>query len=154
MLIVFVETALEQGLFPVAVSVSILLPAAISAALGKYVHKVSEVALVKVPVPLEVQSTPAILVALAPAVMFTAPLVAQVVMVAPATAVAGVLMRTLAVLLALSVEIHPPDVILVIVIVVFPAFKEVVVNVLVPGLPAVKEMLAVFPVAVVLPERL
>jgi hypothetical protein len=84
-----VATALAQGLFPVAVSVSILLPAAISAALGKYVHKVSEIALVKVPVPLEVQSTPAVLVALAPAVMFTAPLVAQVVIDVPATAEAG-----------------------------------------------------------------
>jgi hypothetical protein len=94
------------------------------------------------------------LVALAPAVIFIAPLVEHVVIAVPATAVTAAVTTTLAVLLALSVEIHPPDVILVIVIVVFPAFREVVVNVLVPGLPAVKEILAVFPVAVVLPERL
>jgi hypothetical protein len=154
MLIVFVETALAQGLFPVAVSVSILLPAPRSAALGKYVHKVSEVGLVKVPVPLEVQSTPAVLVALAPAVIFTAPLVEQVVIAVPATAVAGALITTLAVLLVAMVELHPPEVILVIVIVVDPTFKEAVVNEPVPGLPVVNVIEAVFPVLVVLPVKL
>ena len=54
---VFVEVALPQGAFPLAVNVKVLLPKAISAALGVYVHKVNELALVKVPVPFEVQVT-------------------------------------------------------------------------------------------------
>jgi hypothetical protein len=47
------------------------------------------VALAKVPVPLEVQVTPALFVALDPAVIFTAPELEQVVTAVPATAVAA-----------------------------------------------------------------
>ena len=56
--IVFVDTADEQVPFPVAVNVSILLPAVISAALGVYVAVVSEVAFANVPVPFDVHITP------------------------------------------------------------------------------------------------
>ena len=52
---IFEETAFAHGAFPVAVSVSVTLPAVISAALGAYVAVVSELELAKVPVPLDVQ---------------------------------------------------------------------------------------------------
>ena len=76
MLSVFVDVAFPQGAFPVAVRVSVTLPAVISAALGVYVG-VNVVPFVKVPVPLVVQFTPLLLVALAP-VIFTAPEFEQV----------------------------------------------------------------------------
>ena len=53
---------------------------------------VNEVALVKVPVPLEVQVIPLLLVALDPAVMFTAPEEEQVATAVPATAVGAAVM--------------------------------------------------------------
>jgi len=56
--IVFVDTADEQVPFPVAVNVSVLLPAVISAVLGVYVAVVSDVALANVPVPFDVHITP------------------------------------------------------------------------------------------------
>ena len=52
---VLVEVAFPQGALPTAVRVSVTLPAVISAALGVYVQVVSEFALVKVPVPPDVQ---------------------------------------------------------------------------------------------------
>ncbi len=51
---------------------------------------VNEVAFAKVPVPLEAQVTPALLLALEPAVMFTAPLFEQVPTAVPAEAVGAV----------------------------------------------------------------
>jgi len=56
--IVFVDIEDTQVPFPVAVNVSALLPAVISAPLGVYVAAVSEVALVNVPVPFDVHNTP------------------------------------------------------------------------------------------------
>jgi len=53
---------------------------------------VNEVALVKVPVPFDVQVTPLLLVALDPAVMFTAPEEEQVATAVPATAVGAAVM--------------------------------------------------------------
>ena len=50
---------------------------------------VNDVAFAKVPVPFDVQVTPALLLALEPAVILTAPLFEQVVMAVPATAVAA-----------------------------------------------------------------
>lgn len=94
--IVLVDTAFAHAVFPVAVNVRILLPAAISAALGVYVHKVNELASVKVPVPFDDQIIPALLDALDPAVMFTAPVAEQVITGVPATAVgAGVIVSIL-----------------------------------------------------------
>lgn len=58
-----------------------------SAALGLYVQVVKELGLVKVPVPLLVQSTLEALLAPDPKVMFTGPFEEQVVTVGPATAV-------------------------------------------------------------------
>ncbi len=80
------EVALPHGEFPIAVRVNVTLPAVISAALAAYVAKVNEVALVNVPVPLEVHVTPLLLVALDPAVIFTAPALEQVAIAVPATA--------------------------------------------------------------------
>ena len=54
---VFVEVAFPHGALPVAVNVSVTLPAVISAALGVYVG-VNVVPLVNVPVPLVPQLTP------------------------------------------------------------------------------------------------
>ena len=51
---VFVEVALPQGELPLAVSVNVIVPAVISAALGVYVQVVNEFALAKIPVPLDV----------------------------------------------------------------------------------------------------
>jgi len=84
---VLVEVALPQGEFPVAVKVSVTLPAVMSAALGAYLAFVSELALVNIPVPLDVHNTPLLFVALAPAVIFTNPELEQVDIPAPATAV-------------------------------------------------------------------
>src|SRR5512140_1777599 len=89
---VLVEVAFPQGALPVAVSVKVTLPAVISAALGVYVASVNEVALAKVPVPLELHVTPVLLVALEPAVMLTAPEVEHVVTAVPATAVGAAVM--------------------------------------------------------------
>lgn len=72
----------------------------------------------------------------------------------PATAVGGASTVTLAVLKLLNVELQFPDDKLVTVIVVLPTFKEGVVKVPVPGLPAVKFIVAVNPVAVVAPDKL
>ena len=84
---VFVDVAFAHGAFPVAVKVSVTLPAVMSAALGVYVAVVSEFGLPKVPVPLDVHVTPALLDALDPAVIFTAPELEQVETAVPATAV-------------------------------------------------------------------
>ena len=54
---VFVSVAFAQGLFAFAVSVNITLPAVMSAELGVYVTEVNELALTKLPVPLDVQAT-------------------------------------------------------------------------------------------------
>ena len=89
MVIVLVEIAFAHPALPVAVNVKILLPAVISAALGVYVQVVKEVAFAKVPVPFDVQVTPTLLLALEPAVILTAPLLEQVAMAVPATAVAA-----------------------------------------------------------------
>ena len=59
---------------------------------------INEVAFVKVLVPLQVQVIPALLVALEPAVIFTAPKFEQVVIAVPATAVGAADITTLAVL--------------------------------------------------------
>lgn len=53
---VLVEVTLPHGVFPNALRVKVTLPAEISAALGVYVQVVKELALAKVPVPLEVQA--------------------------------------------------------------------------------------------------
>ena len=66
---------------------------------------VNEVALAKVPLPLEVQLTLALFVADEPAVMFTAPELEQVFIAVPATAVAGWLMVIVLVDVALE---QPP----------------------------------------------
>ena len=84
---VLVEVTFPQGEFPVAVNVSVTVPAVISALLGVYVASVKEVAFVKVPVPLEVHVTEVLLVAEAPSVIFTAPAVPQVETALPATTV-------------------------------------------------------------------
>jgi hypothetical protein len=60
--------AFPQGAFPTAVSVSITLPAALSAALGVYVG-VKVVPPVNVPVPEVPQLTELLLVAVAPAMV-------------------------------------------------------------------------------------
>ena len=57
MVIVFVDVAFAHGELPNAVKVSVTLPAEISAALGLYVAVVRDVALVNVPVPLDVHNT-------------------------------------------------------------------------------------------------
>ena len=90
MVSVFVEVAFAHGAFPVAVSVSVTLPAVMSAALGVYVAVVRDVALARVPLPLEVHVTPVLFVALAPVVIFTAPELEQVITAVPATAVGAV----------------------------------------------------------------
>ena len=54
---ILVEVLFPQGALPYAVKVNVRLPAAISAALGLYVHVVNEVGLVNVPVPFEVHKT-------------------------------------------------------------------------------------------------
>jgi hypothetical protein len=84
---VLVEVAFPQGEFPLAVKVSITLPAVMSAVLGAYLAFVSEVGLVNVPVPLDVHNTPVLFVALAPAVIFTDGELEQVDTAVPATAV-------------------------------------------------------------------
>ncbi len=53
---------------------------------------VKDVAFANVPVPLEVQVVPALLLVLEPAVMFTAPLFEQVLTAVPAVAVGAVVM--------------------------------------------------------------
>ena len=88
---VLLEVTFPQGVFPTAVNVNVTDPAVISALLGVYVANVKELAFAKVPVPLEVQVTDALLVAVAPAVMFTAPAVAQVVTAVPAETVGCVI---------------------------------------------------------------
>ena len=90
------EVALVQVPLAVAVKVIVTLPAVMSAALGVYVASDKEVALAKLPVPLEVQVVPALLLALEPAVMFTAPVLEQVAIAEPETAVgAGVMVIVL-----------------------------------------------------------
>jgi len=89
MVSVLVDVTLLQPGWATAVRVSVTLPAEISAALGLYVQLVKEVALANVPVPLLVQFTLAWLVALAPAVILTAPLNEQVETGEPATEVGG-----------------------------------------------------------------
>src|SRR6218665_1050796 len=105
--IVLVEVTFAQGALPVAVSVRVLLPASISAALGKYVQSVRELGLLKAPVPLEVHVIPALLDADEPAVIFTADELAQVEIAVPATAVAALFTVILAVLLLLTALAQP-----------------------------------------------
>ena len=96
MVSVLVDTAFAQVPFPLAVKVIVTLSAAISAALGVYVAVVSEVGFANVPVPPDVQVMPLLLVALDPAVIFTAPILEQVITAAPAMAVgAGVIVSVL-----------------------------------------------------------
>lgn len=91
--IVLLEVAFAQPALPTAVNTSVRLPAVISAVLGVYVAVVRELAFAKVPVPLDVvQVILALLVALDPAVIFTAPVVEQVTTAVPATAVGAWLM--------------------------------------------------------------
>jgi len=85
---VVVELTDEQPALPVAVRVRMTLPAVISPALGVYLAVVKDVAPVNVPVPLLVHKTPALLVALDPAVIFTAPDVEHVPIAVPAFTVA------------------------------------------------------------------
>ena len=87
--IVLVDVALVHPAFAMAVNVNVLLPAVISAELGVYVAVISEVAFVKVPVPLDVHVIPAWLLALEPVVIFTAPVLEQVGISIPAIAVGG-----------------------------------------------------------------
>ena len=85
------EVTFAQPAFPLAVKTIVLLPAVISAALGLYVAVVNEVALASVPVPLvTLHVILAWLVALEPAVIFTTPVVEQVLMTVPAIAVGKV----------------------------------------------------------------
>jgi hypothetical protein len=81
------EVALAQGLLPVAVNVIVTFPAEISATLGVYLQRVGEFGFWKVPVPLDDQVMVLRFVALEPAVILTAPEVAQVVSFGPAAAV-------------------------------------------------------------------
>ena len=69
--------------------------------------KVREVAFANIPVPLELQFTPALLLALLPAVMFTAPLVEQVLTAEPATAVAAALIVKVLVEVAFEQPVFP-----------------------------------------------
>lgn len=114
----------------------------------------------KVPVPLDVHVVPALLAALDPVVIFTAPLLEHVAIAVPAVAVGAIVTVTLAVLFELMLLVHNPPVIpelipvTVIVVAVALAVKDEVVKVPVPGLPAVKVIVAVFPVADVPPVRL
>ena len=79
-----VDTAFAQGALPVAVRVKVTVP--VSPAPGVYVAVVSEEGLAIVPVPSDDQMIPALLVADAPAVIFTTEF-EHVVMAVPATAV-------------------------------------------------------------------
>jgi hypothetical protein len=88
---VLVEISLGQPEFE-AVRVRVTLPAVKSLALGVYVQVVNELALAKVPVPLEVQVILVWLVALEPVVILIAPIEEQTLKSAPATAVIGLLM--------------------------------------------------------------
>jgi hypothetical protein len=74
---------------PFALNVIVTLPAFISSMLGVYVAVVNDVTLVKVPVPLDSQLTLIALVALEPVVIFTAPVLSQIVKSLPATLVGG-----------------------------------------------------------------
>ena len=77
----------------------------------------SELALVKVPLPLDVQVIPALLFELAPVVIFIVPVVEQVIIAEPATAVGAAVMLSDLVEVALvqpasafavSVKVTPP----------------------------------------------
>ena len=63
---------------------------------------VNDVAFAKVPVPLEVQVVPALLLALEPAVMFTVPVLEQVLTAVPAEAVGAVVIVKVFVEVALA----------------------------------------------------
>ncbi len=84
---VLVDTAFAQGALPVAVRVKVTVP--VSPAPGVYVAVVSEEGLAIVPVPSDDQMIPALLVADAPAVIFTTEF-EHVVTAVPATAVGAV----------------------------------------------------------------
>jgi hypothetical protein len=92
---VFVDTVLVHPDKGLAVKESVTTPAVISAPLGAYVQVVNEVALAKLPVPLAVQATLDWLLALEPAVIFTAPLFEQVATAVPATAIGAALIAIL-----------------------------------------------------------
>ena len=108
MVMVFVDTASVQPALAVAVNENVRVPADISAALRLYVHNVSDVAFVNDPVPLPVHTTPALLEALAPAVIFTVVVFEQVTMLVPAVAVGAV--DTVAVTSKRDVLSQPPTV--------------------------------------------
>ena len=79
---------------------------------------VNDVAFAKVPVPLEVQVVPALLLALEPAVMFTVPVLEQVLTAVPAEAVGAVVIVKVFVEVALA---HVPLPVAVKVSVTLPA---------------------------------
>lgn len=86
--------------------------------------------------------------------MLTAPLVWQVVMAVPATAVVAVPTVTEVVLLATTALLQAEDSILVITILVVPTLSVEVLNVPIFGVPAVTVAVAVLPMAMVAPLRL
>jgi hypothetical protein len=109
-------------------------------------------AAVKVPVPLDVQAIDVKLEADEPAVIFTAPDVAQVVIGVPATAVDGTIASTLVVLFEeVTLPQAVPEAILLMIMLVVPAFSTGVVKVPVPGVPAVKTTVALIDAAKVAP---
>ena len=115
---VLFDVALLQEPLPLTVKVRVTLPAAISPALGVYIAKVKESASVKVPVPLEDQSTPSVFVAEAPVVMSTAPELAHVEIAVPATAVGKA--KTLTVYVAVA-AVHVPLETVIVKVTSFPA---------------------------------
>ena len=101
------EVAAAQFPVPFAFNVNVTVPAAISAALGVQVARVSEFALLIVPaVPLDDHNTLLWLVALEPAVIFTATELEQVNTGVPATAVGAGVIVTEVVVVNMA---HPPD---------------------------------------------
>jgi hypothetical protein len=113
---------------------------------------VKELALAKVPEPLEVHVIPVLLVAEEPAVIFTLVAVAQVVTAVPAIAVGAITTFTLTVLLVETPLLQPSEAILVTLMVVAPTDNGAVVKVPLPKSP--NGIVAVSPVAVVAPVRL
>ena len=88
---ILVEVAFAHGGLPKAVSVRVTLPATISAAVGVYVHAVNDVRLVNVPKPEADQEIAGLFVTVAPEVIFTAPVLEQVVTGFPAFAVVWIM---------------------------------------------------------------
>jgi len=84
--VLFEVAFVTHGATALAVKVRVTDPAVISAALGVYSAFVNELALVKVPVPLDVHVTLEKLEAIAPLVILTGPELEQVTTGLPATA--------------------------------------------------------------------